>query len=109
MVTCFLGAMTAKASHKWTQVFLTGDPDDFECENIGGKYTPDLYDFFPELEDAAKQYILGRCSEKSASFTVSDWAKFVDEEFYKITSLIKGMLLIIKSLFTKLIEMLFPS
>lgn len=82
--------MTAETAHKWSEVFISGDLDEFECENRGGKYSAEFYEFFPELEDAAKQYTLERCSEKSASFTVADLAKFIDEKFYETTNLVKG-------------------
>ncbi|CAF4846691.1 unnamed protein product [Rotaria magnacalcarata] len=83
------GAMTAQTAHKWAEVFISNDLDEFDCENRGGKYTPDFYDFFPEIEDAAKKYTLERCSEKSKSFAIMDLAKFIDEQFYEVTNQIK--------------------
>ncbi|CAF3129728.1 unnamed protein product [Rotaria socialis] len=84
-----MGAFTVETSHKWTEVFISGDLDEFQGENHGGRYFSEFYDFFPELEDAAKQYTLERCSEKSASFTVVDLAKFIDKKFYETTNIIK--------------------
>ena len=71
-------------------MFISKGLDEFDCENRGGKYTADFYDFFPEIEDAAKEYTLERCSEKCASFAIMDLAKFIDEKFYETTNQIKG-------------------
>ena len=87
---CLSGAMAAQTAHKWAEVFISNDLDEFDCENRGGKYTADFYDFFPEIEDTAKEYTLERCSEKSASFAIMDLAKFIDEKFYEATNQIKG-------------------
>lgn len=85
--------MAAESAHKWAEVFISGDLDEFDCENRGGKHSAEFYDFFPELEEAAKQYTLEKCSEKAASFTADDLAKFIDLKFYETTNLIKGELL----------------
>ncbi|CAM4847754.1 unnamed protein product, partial [Rotaria magnacalcarata] len=39
--------------------------------------------------DAAKQHVLERCSEKSASFTLDNLTKFIDKKFYETTNTIK--------------------
>ena len=46
--------MSAETEHKWTEVFIYNGLDEFDCENRGGKYSAEFYDFFPEIEDAAK-------------------------------------------------------
>ncbi|CAF2065639.1 unnamed protein product, partial [Rotaria magnacalcarata] len=84
-----IGAMAAESAHKWAEVFISGDLDEFDCENRGGKHSVEFNDFFPELEEAAKQYTLEKCSEKAASFAADDLAKFIDLKFYETTNLIK--------------------
>ncbi|CAF2045619.1 unnamed protein product, partial [Rotaria magnacalcarata] len=72
-----------------SEVFICGDLDEFALENRGGKYSAEFDDFFPELKDAAKQHVLERCSEKSASFTLDNLTKFIDKKFYETTNTIK--------------------
>jgi hypothetical protein len=82
--------LSAQTAHKWTDVFISGDLDEFQGENRGGRYIAEFYDYFPDLEEAAREYTLERCLRKSADFTVMDLAKFIDEEYYKTTNTEKG-------------------
>ena len=50
-------------------MFISGDLEEFQGENSGGKHTAEFYDYFPELEDAVREYTLEQCSRKSADFT----------------------------------------
>ena len=95
--------MSAETAHKWVEVFIYDDLDEFDCENRGGKDSAEFYDFFPEIENAPKQYTLERCSEKSASFTIIDLAEFIDEKFYETTNLVKDEFYLIAFLFEKFI------
>ena len=45
-------------------MFISGDLEEFQGENSGGKHTAEFYDYFPELEDAARQYTHEQCSQK---------------------------------------------
>jgi hypothetical protein len=71
-------------------VFISGDLDEFQGENRGGRHISDFYDYFPDLEDSARQYTLERGLQKSADFTVLDLANFIDKTFYEITNTPKG-------------------
>ncbi|CAF1563627.1 unnamed protein product, partial [Didymodactylos carnosus] len=78
-----IGALKAKAAHRWAKVLISGDIEEFQGENSGGKHTAEFYDYFPDLKDAAKEYTFERCSQKSADFTAIDLAKFIDKQFYE--------------------------
>jgi hypothetical protein len=80
---------SGETSHKWTNLFVNGDFEEFESENRGGKHSSSFYDYFPELETEAKLYAHQRCAEKSAAFTAIDLAKFIDREFSNITNTTK--------------------
>jgi hypothetical protein len=60
--------------------------DEFQGENDGGRQVVQFYDYFPDVEDAARQYNLERCSQKSADFTVIDLANFIDQKYYETTN-----------------------
>jgi hypothetical protein len=94
--------VSGKTSHKWTNVFVNGDFEEFESENWGGKHTSSFYDYFPELETKAKFFAHQHCAQKSAAFTAIDLAKFIDEKFCDTTNTKKGMvteLLVLPSYF----------
>ena len=105
--TFITGAFTAETCRKWSQVFLSGDLKEFEGENRGGKHIAEFFDYFPDIEDSAKQFTLEQCSRKSAVFTAIDLANFIDKEFYSITNVVKGELLRATSIFEKLENILF--
>ncbi len=84
------GAFRATTAHKWSEVFLSGDLEEFEGEKRGGKHIAEFYDYFPEIEAAAKHFTLEQCSRKSAAFTAIDLANFIDHEFYSTTDAVKG-------------------
>lgn len=46
MLLRILGAMTAESAHKWAEVFISDDLDEFDCENRGDKHSAEFYDFF---------------------------------------------------------------
>lgn len=73
-------------------MFLKGDLEEFQGENRGGKHMAEFYDYFPDLEDAAREFTLRRCSEKAADFTAIDLANFIDKEYYLTTNASKGEL-----------------
>jgi hypothetical protein len=72
---------------------LSGDLEEFEGENRGGKHIAEFFDYFPDIEDSAKQFTLDQCSRKSAVFTAIDLANFIDKEFYSTTKTVKGEIL----------------
>ncbi len=71
-------------------MFISGDLDEFQGENRGGRHIDEFYDYFPDLEKAAREYTIERCLQKSVDFTVMDLAKFIDEQYYKTTNKEKG-------------------
>ena len=44
---------------------------------------------YPEIGTEAKIYAINSCKQKSASFSVGDLAKFVDNKFYELTGEVK--------------------
>ncbi|CAM4894233.1 unnamed protein product [Rotaria socialis] len=86
-----IGALKAQTAHRWADVFLKGDVEEFQGENRGGKHMAEFYDYFPDLEDAAREFTIRRCSEKAADFTAIDLANFIDKEYYLTTNTSKGI------------------
>ncbi|CAF1103567.1 unnamed protein product [Didymodactylos carnosus] len=83
-------ALKARTAHKWSDIFVSGDLDEFQGENCGGKRNAEFYDYFPEIENDAKQFTLERCSQKSANFTAIDLANFINAKYYEMTNLTKN-------------------
>ncbi|CAF1124050.1 unnamed protein product [Didymodactylos carnosus] len=81
--------MSSQTSQKWTDVFVSGDFEQFCGENRGGSRGDEFYDIFPELELEAKTFALGPCVRKSADFTALDLVVFVDQKYYEVTDTIK--------------------
>jgi glucokinase len=81
-------------------LFISGDLDEFQGENDGGRQTVEFYDYFPDVEDAARQYTLERCSQKSADFTVIDLANFIDQKDYETTNTPKREFFIYNTFFS---------
>jgi hypothetical protein len=88
-----LELVSGVTSHKWTNLFVNGDFEEFESENRGGKHSSSFYDYFPELETEAKLFAHQHCAQKSAAFTAIDLAKFIDQKFSDITNTTKSTLL----------------
>ena len=86
---------------------MSGDLEEFEGENRGGKHIAEFFDYFPDIEDSAKQFTLDQCSRRSAVFTAIDLANFIDKEFYSTTNAVKGEVLRAISIFEKLKNILF--
>ncbi len=84
------GSWQLRLTHKWSQIFVSGDFGEFQGENRGGKHNAEFYDYFPEIENDAKQFTLGRCSQKSADFTAVDLANFIDAKDYEIANITKN-------------------
>ena len=83
-------SVSGETSHKWTNLFVNGDFEEFESEKRGGKHSSSFYDYFPELETEAKLFAHQHCAQKSAAFTAIDLAKFIDQRFSDITNTTKG-------------------
>lgn len=77
-----IGALSSQTCQKWTDIFISGDFDQFCTDNRGGKRIEGFYEEFPELELEAKLFAIERCRNKSADFSAWDLANFVDEKYY---------------------------
>ncbi|CAF1565389.1 unnamed protein product [Rotaria magnacalcarata] len=80
-----IGAYRCETAHKWADVFMSNDIEVFEDEGRGGKHHETFYGIFPELGTDAKLFTIESCSRKSADFTGTDLANYVDAKFYEIT------------------------
>jgi hypothetical protein len=85
-----IGGLTAEVAHKWSNVFIDGNFDEFICEGRGGKHGDSFYDIYPELEGEAKAFAVAQCQQKAPSFTAYDLALFIDKKFYEISNLNKS-------------------
>lgn len=81
--------MTAQTCHKWTTVFIKGDYEEFSTDLRGGKQTDSFYDMFPDIEEAAKTFVIEACSRKSGDFKAQDLAQFIDDTYYAVTKIKK--------------------
>jgi hypothetical protein len=84
-----IGGMTAKTAHKWSNILVNKDFDEFTNEERGGKMTDAFWDCYPDLELEAKQFIIEECSKKEASFTAESLAIFIDHRFYELNNIKK--------------------
>lgn len=80
-----MGAYRCESAHKWSQVFLSNDMEGFCDDGRGGKQSDSFYDAYPELETEGKAFAISACSRKSADFTASNLALFLDGRFYQLT------------------------
>jgi hypothetical protein len=73
--------MTARTSHKWGNILVTKDFDEFINDDRGGKRGDSFWDSYPDLELEAKQFVIQECSKKEASFRGETLVRFVDDRF----------------------------
>jgi len=84
-----IGALSSQIAHKWSRLFTEGNFDEFLTDGRGGQRGDRFFDVYPELEIEAKVYAIQQCQQKSAAFTVSDLANYIDERFYELNNIIK--------------------
>ena len=87
-INCFLqsiGGCKCQVAHGWTKTFLNGDLGAFEIEKRGDKHADGFYDFFSELENEAKAFVVELCAKKAAAFTTLDLARYIGRRYYEIT------------------------
>ncbi|CAM4873059.1 unnamed protein product [Rotaria socialis] len=84
-----IGGLTADVTHKWSNVFMNGNFDEFLIDGRGGKRGDSFYDVYPELEVDAKAFAVLQCEQKAPSFTVYDLAQFIDKEYYEVNKINK--------------------
>ena len=84
-----IGGMTIKTCHKWANILVNKDFDEFTIEGRGGKTGDSFWDSYPDLELEAKQFVFEECSKKEATFTVDTLARFSDNRFYELNNVQK--------------------
>ena len=86
-----IGSFGAETCHKWGEVFLNSELDQFLEDGRGGQREPSFYDVFPKLENIAKLYALEACQMKSASFTSLELAQYLDKQYYDLTENVRAL------------------
>ncbi|CAF2060717.1 unnamed protein product [Rotaria magnacalcarata] len=84
-----IGGTTIKTCHKWTNILVNKDFDEFTIDERGGKRGDSFWDCYPDLELEAKQFVYQECSKTEATFTVETLARFIDQRFYELNNLKK--------------------
>ncbi|CAM4968055.1 unnamed protein product [Rotaria socialis] len=84
-----IGGTTIKTCHKWTNILVNKDFDEFTIDERGGKRGDSFWDCYPDLELEAKQFVYQECSKTEAAFTVETLARFIDQRFYELNNLKK--------------------
>ncbi|CAF4787568.1 unnamed protein product, partial [Rotaria socialis] len=84
-----IGGTTKKTCHKWTNILVNKDFDEFTIDERGAKRGDSLWDCYPDLELGAKQFGYQEYSKTEATFTVETLARFIDQRFYELNNLKK--------------------
>ncbi|CAF3718266.1 unnamed protein product [Rotaria socialis] len=84
-----IGGTTIKTCHKWTNILVNKDFDEFTIDEKGGKRGDSFRDCYPDLELEAKQFVYRECSKTEATFTAKTLARFIDQRFYELNNLKK--------------------
>ncbi|CAF3198693.1 unnamed protein product [Rotaria socialis] len=84
-----IGCTTIKTCHKWTNILVNRDFNEFTIDERGGKRGDSFWDCYPDLELEAKQFVYQECSKTEAAFTVETLARFIDQRFYELNNLKK--------------------
>ncbi|CAF1406848.1 unnamed protein product [Adineta steineri] len=92
-----IGRLSTETCNKWGTVLMEQDLEDFLEENRAGKHDQSFFDIYPELEIVAKLYALNACKRKSASFTCSELAEYVNDQYYELTGEVKNTQELIRS------------
>ncbi|CAF3059134.1 unnamed protein product [Rotaria sp. Silwood2] len=59
-----IGGMTVKTSHKWANILVNKDFDEFTKDDRGGKRFASFWNCYPDLELEATQFVIEECSKK---------------------------------------------
>ncbi|CAF3044979.1 unnamed protein product [Rotaria socialis] len=84
-----IGGTTIKMCHKWTNILVNKDFDEFTIDERGGKRGDSFWDCYPDLELEQKQFIYQEFSKTEATFTSETLARFIDQDFYELNNLKK--------------------
>jgi hypothetical protein len=80
-----IGGLSAQSCNKWSRILIEEDLEEFLEDNRGGKHSESFFDIYPELESLAKLYAVEACKRKAASFTCSELAEYLDDQYYEVT------------------------
>jgi hypothetical protein len=80
-----IGGLSAQSCNKWSRILIEEDLEEFLEDNRGGKHSESFFDVYPELESLAKLYAVEACTRKAASFTCSELAEYLDDQYYEVT------------------------
>ncbi|CAF1665546.1 unnamed protein product [Adineta ricciae] len=92
-----IGGLTAEVAHKWADIFMNGNFDEFICDGRGGKRGNSFYDVYPDIENEAKAFAVSQCEQKAASFTTLELAQFINEKYCKINNINENNFELIRS------------
>ncbi|CAF1924432.1 unnamed protein product [Rotaria magnacalcarata] len=84
-----IGGTTIKTCHKWTNILVNKDFDEFTIDERSGKIGDSFWDCYPDLELKARQFVYQECSKTEATFTVETLARFIGQRFYELNNLKK--------------------
>ena len=85
-----IGGITAKTAHRWSNILINGDFDEFISDERGGKRSESFWDCYPDIELEAKCFVIEQCSSKKSNFNVEMLAMFIDRRFYEINETVKN-------------------
>src|SRR5690349_801750 len=77
--------------------FSRQDFDEFTADERGGKRFDAFWDYYPDLELEARQFVTEECSKTEASFTTETLARFIDTRFYELNNIKKVDLGLVRS------------
>ncbi|CAF1240634.1 unnamed protein product [Adineta ricciae] len=92
-----IGGLSAQSCNKWSRILIEEDLEEFLEDNRGGKHSESFFDIYPELESLAKLYAIKACKRKAASFTCTELAEYLDDQYYKVTGEVKNTQQLIRS------------
>ncbi|CAF0747771.1 unnamed protein product [Adineta ricciae] len=79
-----VGGVRGKSYNNWGTILVEEDLEEFSEDNRGRKHDLSFYDIYLELENLVKLYALDACKRKAASFTSSELAGYLDEQYYDL-------------------------
>ncbi|CAF2893742.1 unnamed protein product [Rotaria sp. Silwood2] len=81
-----IGGMTIKTCHKWTNILVNKDFDEFTIEERGRKRGDSFWDCYSDLELEANQFVYQECSKTDATFAAETLARFIEQLFYELNN-----------------------
>jgi hypothetical protein len=81
--------ITAVTSHKWANILVNNDFDEFTNDERGEKIGDAFWNCYSDLEIEAKQFVTEEWTKKEKSFSSEILARFIDHRFYELNKLKK--------------------